>query len=114
MNFLGKFSTKNYEQDLLIRTLMKYAKRRAKEKDLEFNIRSSDIPWSDTCPIFGTVFERNRGKVVHNSPSLDRVDSNLGYIPGNVRLISWRANQLKHAMTLDQARNLVLYMEGKI
>ena len=30
-----------------------------------------------------------------NSPSIDRIDPEGGYVPGNVVVISWRANQLK-------------------
>ena len=30
-----------------------------------------------------------------NSPTLDRIVPELGYVPGNVAVISWKANRLK-------------------
>lgn len=38
------------------------------------------------------------------SPSLDRLDSSKGYVKGNVRVISKRANQLKNNATVEEMR----------
>jgi hypothetical protein len=94
--------------------LLKVARSRAKEKGLECTIKATDIIVPDLCPIMGIKLGRARGAFDRASPSLDRIDSSKGYVPGNVRVISWIANKLKNDMTLDQVRNLVLYMEGKI
>ena len=34
--------------------------------------------------------------------SLDRIDSNLGYIEGNVQWVTYRANVSKHTMTMTE------------
>lgn len=102
------------EQRRQIQTMLREAKRRAKGKDLAFDIRPEDIPWSDTCPILRVSLERNKGNVQTNSPTLDRVNSSFGYIRGNVRIISWRANLLKGNLSLEEAKRLVDYMEGKL
>lgn len=43
--------------------------------------------------------------------SLDRIDSDLGYVEGNVRIVSWAFNCMKHTLTdaqvLSYARNIV-------
>ena len=42
-----------------------------------------------------------------DSPSLDRLDSSLGYTPENVWWISYRANRLKNDSTLEELEKLV-------
>lgn len=52
----------------------------------------------DACPIFGTEFVfRGNKKMIPESPSLDRLDPKLGYVPGNVVIISVKANLIKSA-----------------
>ena len=47
----------------------------------------------------------------HNgSPSLDRIDNTKGYIKGNVKVISWRANAIKKDATLEELKALVNYL----
>lgn len=46
--------------------------------------------------------------------SLDRVDNNLGYIPGNIRVISRKANLLKSSLTLDVLEKLIQYIKSEI
>ena len=96
--------------------MLREARRRAKERGVEFNIRPDQIEWpkDGLCPIKKVPLERNSGNVASNSPSLDRIHSNKGYIPGNVRIISWRMNNLKGDLTLEEAENLLLYMKGLI
>lgn len=102
------------EQKRMIQGLLREAKRRAKEKNLEFNIQPEDIPWADQCPILQVKLERNKGNVQTNSPTLDRVNSKFGYVKGNVQIISWRANLLKGNLSLDEAERLVQYMKGEL
>lgn len=47
-----------------------------------------------------------------NWPSLDRWDSSKGYVPGNVFVISYRANTLKNSATLDEALRIVKYLRA--
>jgi hypothetical protein len=53
------------------------------------------------CPVLGIpiVLGEQRSE---NSPSLDRITPELGYVPGNVRVISDKANRLKGDRTLSQ------------
>ena len=37
-----------------------------------------------------------------SSPSLDRIIPSLGYVKGNIRVISFRANTLKNNATLSE------------
>lgn len=72
------------------------AKRRAQDNGLEFNIDITDIKIPLFCPIFKWIrLEKTRGRAGPSSPSLDRINNDKGYIKGNVRVISWRANESK-------------------
>jgi hypothetical protein len=77
------------------------AKQNAEIRGLEFNLTMKDIPdIPEFCPVFPWIpLESRTGKGRKgrhsNSPSLDRIDSSRGYVPGNIRIISLRANVLK-------------------
>jgi len=49
------------------------------------------------CPVFGIKFQVGSGKQMRwdASATLDRIRPNLGYVRGNIAVISWRANRLK-------------------
>ena len=97
------------------------AKRRAKLKGLPFGISHSDIviPENMICPVLKTPMQSNFGNGggnTPNSPSLDMIDPTKGYVPGNVCVISLKANRMKQDCTLDELKRLVQYVEngGKI
>lgn len=45
-------------------------------------------------------------------PSLDRTDNRKGYVRGNVRVISFRANQIKNDASADELRALAEYVHA--
>lgn len=86
------------------------AKSRAKNKNLEFSIEDGDVKWNDVCPVLGIpiTIERDKGRGGDaNSPSLDRIDNSQGYVKGNIRIISNRANKLKNSMTKEECSLLL-------
>lgn len=91
--------------------MLRNAKNRAKERGWEFSLVKADISIPAICPILGIPIAKGSTGFHPNSPSVDRVDSTKGYTPGNVRVISWRANALKRDGTLDEFRKIVAYME---
>lgn len=88
------------------------AKRRAKKKNLPFDIDKdyirSIVP--SHCPILGMPLEwsahRGGQGPLPNSPSLDRIDPAKGYIKGNVWIISHRANQIKSDASHDELKRV--------
>ena len=85
------------------------AKQRAKKKGLPCTISYKDIFIPEVCPVFNTPLEWDGKR--DDVPSLDRLDSELGYVKGNVRVISGRANRLKADMTKADILRLLAYME---
>lgn len=110
----GYEKERKYYDTFLARYLLTTARKRAKENGIECTIKESDILVPELCPILHVKLGRSRGAFDKSSPSLDRIDSSKGYVPGNVRVISWYANKLKNDITLEEAKRLVLYMEGLI
>ena len=93
--------------------LLVRARSRARVFEREFNITVEDIPIPVRCPVLGIplVVRLGEGKgPKYDSPSVDRIDSNLGYVKGNVRVISWRANTLKS--NADYSEILALYADA--
>lgn len=81
------------------------ARHRAKKKGIAFDITEQDVTIPTHCPILGIELQVNNGRATRkngNSPSLDRIANEHGYIKGNVRVISARANHLKSDATIDE------------
>jgi len=91
--------------------MLKHAKYSARKKGIPFNLTLKDIEVPKVCPVFG--FRLSVGNAIRNSksPSLDRVNPRKGYVKGNVRVISWRANDLKKNATLKEVKALLKYLE---
>lgn len=77
----------------------------------EFTLTFDEILWNKFCPILGIELDYFANKIQHNSVSFDRVDSTKGYIPGNIQIISHRANNLKGDGTLREFELLVKYLK---
>jgi hypothetical protein len=74
------------------------AKHRTEKSGVIFNLTIDDIPEvPEYCPLFNIKIFRSVSRYqCDNSPSLDRIIPSLGYVKGNVRIISNRANRLKN------------------
>lgn len=100
-----------------IGALLRVAKSRAKKKGLEFSISASDLPMLKMCPCCGVEMCMRDGVAkpgpTPQSPSIDRFDSNRGYVPGNVAIICWRCNELKRDASADELRNILVWMERR-
>ncbi len=85
----------------------------ARRNGTEFTITRADVKVPEKCPVLGIPLFFTNGTRTDNTPSLDRLDNGKGYIPGNVAVISWRANQIKRDATLTEIKALALYMESR-
>jgi hypothetical protein len=88
--------------------------QRAKRKGWEFSITEADITWNTVCPILGIPLNYTNSAQLDDSPSVDRIDNSKGYIPGNVIVISWKANNLKSNGELPDFKKLVAWMESNV
>lgn len=67
----------------------------------------------DFCPVLGLPLYRNTGGLAQgpNSPSLDRIDPALGYVKGNVNVISSKANAIKSNATPEELLRVAAYYQ---
>jgi hypothetical protein len=97
-----------------IHVLWKRAKERAIKKNLEFTVVEESIIVPEICPLLNIPIFLGTRSNYQNSPSLDRVDNTLGYVEGNVRVISNLANTMKNCATkellLEFCKNIPNYI----
>jgi len=92
------------------RRMVEQAKMRAKKLGVPFDLDWREIEMPEVCPALGIPLFGGNGGFQDNSPSLDRLKPTLGYVKGNVRVISWRANVIKRDATLEELEAIVAYM----
>lgn len=93
--------------------LWRGAKARARELGVPFNLDLDDIVIPEVCPALGTPLKiSTNGQPSPNSPSLDRFIPELGYVQGNVEVISYRANSIKRDATLGEMQAVLRYLEN--
>lgn len=79
------------------------AQKRASRFRLPFDLTRASIKIPTHCPVLGNRFVIGEGRSP-GSPALDRVVPARGYIEGNVRVISDRANRLKSNLDIIALR----------
>ena len=92
------------------------AKGRAAKKGIPFNIDLEDITIPETCPLLGIpMFSGTRESgPIRNSPTLDRIYPEKGYVKGNVWVVSYKANTMKSDATPTEVRLLAENLTRKI
>jgi hypothetical protein len=101
---------KEYYLKNINRRLLENAKKRAKEKGILFDISVGDIVVPTHCPVFGFEFKTGEKTPVSTSPSLDRIVPELGYVKGNIQVISHLANAMKQNATNAQLKNFAQWV----
>lgn len=88
-------------------------KASAKSRGLDFDLQTQDIVIPDFCPVTLRPFDWEV-KMGPDRPSVDRIDTSKGYVKGNVRVISQKANACKSDLTIEEVERLLAYMKGEI
>ena len=87
-------SKREWAQKSIQKKMLHRCKTRATMKGRDFNITIEDLPEiPKICPVL---------KIPMDIPSVDRIDSSKGYVKGNIRIISNRANMLKNDATSEE------------
>lgn len=77
----------------------------------DWTVQFGELEWPTHCPVLGMELDYFSEFVKENSPSFDRIDSGLGYVKGNVRIMSWRANRIKNNGTAEEHRKIADYLD---
>jgi hypothetical protein len=101
----------SYYQNNWVNVVLAGAKRRARKMNLPFDLKIDDIKIPDVCPALGIPIYPGDGTTHDGSPSLDRIIPELGYIKGNVVVISHKANRIKSNGSLSDLEAVVAYVK---
>jgi len=80
------------------------------DRKIPFDITRQDLPVPKICEVLGIPLFYS-GSKTDNNPEVDRLIPAKGYVRGNVRVISARANRLKQDATVGEVRAILRYME---
>ncbi len=101
------------------KTMLHQAKSRCNKSGVHFALKPSDIFIPDVCPVLGLKLTSSGDYAKDDghshgaratSASLDRIIPELGYVPGNVMVISHRANTLKQDATVEELTALINWL----
>lgn len=89
----NKWHTNNPLKSRLLKT-----KSWASRHNIPFNIEISDIVIPSVCPVLKVPMDRG----TMYEPSIDRIIPALGYVKGNIQVISRKANAMKFDSTFEE------------
>ena len=95
------------------------AKKKAVNKNLPFDLDMEYLEsiYTEICPILEISLNWEGSPRTDNTPALDKIIPELGYVKGNVQFISTKANSMKTDATIEQlltfAKNIKNYLQEK-
>lgn len=99
------------ERGWLTKTIIKL-RDKSRKIGLDFNLTKEDLEVPSFCPVLGIELSLDRETSNDNKPSVDRIDNLKGYIKGNIRVISGRANRIKSDASLKEIEQIYHYMKN--
>lgn len=96
-----------------VKRLLAITKYRARKRDIPFGLTEDDLAIPRFCPVLGVPLYRAAGGRAQgpNSPTVDRIDPDKGYIKGNVMVISAKANQIKSNATPQELLQVACFYQ---
>lgn len=79
---------------------------RKKKHKIDYNLSNDDFIIPEFCSVLGIKLFPGKLHQTDNSPTMDRIDNSKGYIKGNVRIISHKANRLKGIATYEEYQKI--------
>jgi hypothetical protein len=100
--YIGRKPKNNLEQNIKTK-IIKSVKERCRQNNIEFNITREDIILNKYCPYLGVKLNYpNTFDYDPNNHSIDRINPNLGYVKGNIEIISMKANTIKNNASTEE------------
>lgn len=95
--------------------LLRSAKARALKLEIPFELDEFCVEWNQRCPVLGIELDYGRKDKggSENSPSIDRLDPDRGYIADNVAVVSVVANRIKNNAEAATIRQVADWLEGQ-
>lgn len=93
--------------------ILQQARRRAKLKNVPFDITVDDVEAPEFCPVLGLRLAVNEGHAKDNSMTIDRIIPELGYVKGNVAIISFKANTIKNNASIEELEKVLAWLKNQ-
>lgn len=93
------------------------ARRRAKKNKIPFDLDTDYVInlFVEDCPLLGIKLDwTNRGYLKEDSPTIDKIFPELGYVYGNIWIVSAKANLMKGKATVEEINMLSNRLAQKI
>lgn len=94
-------------------TTISQIKGKCLKKDIPFELSWDDLDYPKYCPILGIELDYFATVVSDESPSIDRLVPELGYVANNVGIISQKANRLKSSASLEEILAIAEYIRNR-
>lgn len=92
--------------------LLSHLKSSAKKRNIKFSLTLSDLyelGFPLTCPILDVPINYSSRGYHEYNPSIDRIDSNEGYIASNIQVMSFKANRAKNNLSDKELKQMAKY-----
>jgi len=96
-----------------LRNLYTSIKSKCNFYEIAFNLSQEDLIIPEFCPVLGIPVYWS-DKRSDNTPSVDRLIPEKGYVKGNICVISNRANTLKNNASIEEIEKIFQYMKKHI
>lgn len=97
--------------------LLHLAKQRATRRGQPFSLTVDDVkavwPADGMCPVLGIELRKAGVRSTDQSPTLDRLNNAWGYEPGNVAVVSMRANRIKGNASASELERVAGWMKSR-
>jgi hypothetical protein len=94
--------------------LLSACRQRCRKNNVPYNLEKGDISIPANCPVLGIPLLHGSKPFHDNSPSIDRLIPEKGYVKGNVRVISFRANKIKQDATLEEIEKVAAWLRREL
>jgi hypothetical protein len=108
-----KYQKQRYKNDPRNRMVIQ-ARARAKRSKVPFDITPDDIFIPERCPVLDIPLSCNNTIMKNNSPSLDRIIPEKGYVKNNIAVISMKANRIKADATFKEIEAVAAWLKVTI
>ena len=99
-------------QNIKYNKLLSHLRSSAKKRNIEFTLTLSDLydlSFPLTCPILEVPINYTTKGYNEFSPSVDRIDSDQGYIAENIQVMSFKANRAKNNLSDSELKQMAKY-----
>ena len=93
------------------KAMLDRAKRRSVKQGINFDLEESDLQIPLICPVLNKEMLVSDSKVPNRySPSLDKIKPELGYVKGNIQVISYKANTMKSDASGEELQAFAIWV----